>query len=61
MTIETKYNIGDEVYVKINGEEIDGVVDIIETFNMRHLRKVYYKVLIDDMHFNFSEDELYKK
>lgn len=61
MTIETKYNIGDEVWVKVNGEEIDGVVDIIETLNMRHIRKVYYKVLIDDIHFIFLEDELYKK
>lgn len=60
MTIETKYNIGDEVWFILGGKARQGIILGITFHNLGHtLSSYYYNVQIGVSHGSFNESDLF--
>ena len=60
MTIETKYNIGDEVWGASHEEIWSGRITAITTYHVFGIERIEYKVFVEEeMHFTFKEEELF--
>jgi len=60
MKIETKYNIGDEVWGTALDEIWSGKIAAITTYHAFGIKRIEYKVLVEDeMHFMFKEEYLF--
>ena len=60
MTIETKHNIGDEVWGAAHKEIWTGVITSITTYHLFGMNRIEYKVLVEkEMHFTFKESDLF--
>ncbi len=59
MTIETKYNIGDEVWGAAHEEIWSGRITAISTYHHFGMSCIVYKVFVEkEMHFYFKEQDL---
>lgn len=60
MTIETKYNIGDEVWGVSHREIWSGRITAITIYHAFGMSRIDYKVFVEEeMHFTFREQELF--
>ena len=60
MTIETKYNIGDEVWGAAHEEVWSGVITNIITYHSFGRNAIEYRVFVEEeMHFTFKESDLF--
>lgn len=60
MTIETKYNIGDEVWGAFRYEIWSGRITAITIYHAFGMSRIDYKVVVkEEMHFTFREQELF--
>ena len=61
MTIETKYNIGDEVWIMVRGECYQLKVVGIRTNSLKYYKSIEYFVSEDgdELSFTFGESELF--
>lgn len=60
MTIETKYNIGDEVWGAAYEEIWSGRITAISTYHYFGMSRIMYEVFVEkEMHFSFKEQDLF--
>lgn len=60
MTIETKFDIGQEVWGAAHDDIWSGKITAITTYNAFGMERVEYRVFVEEeMHFNFKEQDLF--
>lgn len=60
MTIETKYNVGQEVWGAMHDDIWSGKITAIITYHAFGIERIEYKVFVEEeMHFTFKEKELF--
>lgn len=60
MQIETKYNIGDEVWGAAHDYIWSGKITAITTYHVFGISRINYQVFVEEeMHFTFREQDLF--
>ena len=60
MTIQTKYNIGQEVWGAAHDDIWSGKITAITTYHAFGIESIEYRVFVEEeMHFTFKEDNLF--
>ena len=60
MTIQTKYNIGQEVWGAAHDDIWSGKITAITTYHAFGIERIEYRVFVEEeMHFTFKEDNLF--